>query len=334
MRRLNPRVALAYFVKALCLAYVAATSADAQILSKREPPWQLWTINADGTGLKQLADTTGYSCGSPKWSPDGKLVAFDTRPVGESISASQIAVIRADGTGLRLLGPGGMPSWSPDGTQIAFHTYASGGNTPRIVVMNADGTGQETIAHHFGSPRWMPNGNQIAMIGADGGLAVYDLTTGKERSMFTSAIQVYPGFGISHDGKQVCFGVYTRGLFLSKLDQRSLKPTQLVTTEAGNCYHASWSPDDKYVVLGWKSIRTAISTEQFGYRGEVFPEPRIIPTLHQLLILDVNSSAAPTPFLGQDISRNNTNPDWSPDGKMIIFASQDAAAEQIPPRSK
>ena len=26
---------------------------------------------------------------------------------------------------------------------------------------------------------------------------------------------------------------------------------------------------------------------------------------------------------GQDANRNNTNPDWSPDGKTIVYSSQD-----------
>ena len=157
-----------------------------------EAQWELWKVNADGGGLARFADTPGYSCGSAKWSPDGTMVAYDTRPIEDDLQASQIAVIRADGTGLRLLGPGSMPSWSPDGTHLVFHTY-----DPRaVVVMNADGTGRETIVDHFGSPRWMPAGNRIALIGSNGGIALFDLATGKERHVLMGPYSLRPGFAV------------------------------------------------------------------------------------------------------------------------------------------
>src|SRR5262245_21969137 len=52
------------------------------------PPWELWTINVDGTGLKQLIASPGFRHGSPDWSPDGKWVAYDRWPNGEVFDAS------------------------------------------------------------------------------------------------------------------------------------------------------------------------------------------------------------------------------------------------------
>ena len=133
--------------------------------------------------LALLSDTPGYTCGSPDWSPDGKLIAYDTWRVGQTFSDSKVAVIRSDGSQLRLLGPGAMPSWSPDGTHLVCHTYES---PQTVIVMNADGSGRETIVNHWGSPRWSPRGNRIATIGADRGIALFDLATGKERSILAA----------------------------------------------------------------------------------------------------------------------------------------------------
>jgi dipeptidyl aminopeptidase/acylaminoacyl peptidase len=58
------------------------------------------------------------------WSPDGQWVAYDEIPPGGD-GRSQIALIRADGTGRRPLfaTPNGYdtsPAWSPDGSSLAF----------------------------------------------------------------------------------------------------------------------------------------------------------------------------------------------------------------------
>src|SRR5688572_24108755 len=91
-----------------------ATDAAAQLggPGRPQPPYELWTIDAAGGNARRLVATPGFTCGSPDWSPDGRTIAFDTWRVGQSYDDSKIAVIRADGTGLELIGDGGMPSWS------------------------------------------------------------------------------------------------------------------------------------------------------------------------------------------------------------------------------
>ena len=172
------------------------------VCSSARASYELWKINPDGSGLAPFAETPGYSCGSPDWSPDGKFVAYDTWKVEETYSKSQVAVIRADGTDIRLLGPGAMPSWSPDGKQLVCHTYS---RPTTIVVLNPDGSGREAIINHWGSPRWSPKGNRIASI-LNGGIALHDLATGTERNIFPRPYNVLHGFSISPDGLRFCFG--------------------------------------------------------------------------------------------------------------------------------
>jgi len=268
--------------------------------------YDLWKINPDGTGLARFAETSGYSCGSPDWSPDGKLVAYDTWKNEESYGKSQVAVIKADGTDIRLLGPGAMPNWSPDGKQLVCHVYS---RPTTIVVMNPDGSGREAIINHFGSPRWSPNGNRIATILRDG-IALHDLATGTERAIF-SGHSVQHGFSVSPDGLRFCFGdhvsrVYQApgqvtggGLFVATLDERSMNANVRQLLKQGEIDHTSWSPDGKRVVFCWH------------------PENKN----GQLYIMNVDSDDPPQRLEGQDPDRHNTNADWSPDGKTIIFAS-------------
>ncbi len=288
-----PHPASSPFKTAVCLLLVFTASS----LTTHAAPWELWQIDAAGGGLRRFTEAPGYTCGSPDWSPDGKFVAYDTWPAGEPLQNSQIAVVRADGTHRRLIGPGAMPSWSPDGTQIVCHTY---GNSPSIVVMNADGSGRETIATHWGSPRWSPRGNRIASI-LNGNIALFDLATGHEHQILHGPYYARQGFAISPDGLRFCFGNENDGIAVATLDKHTMAASVRVLAMAGICHCASWAPDGKHIVAGWQP------------NGAKFA---------QLYIFDADGETEPKPISGQDTERSNYNPDWSPDGKTIVFATE------------
>jgi Tol biopolymer transport system component len=72
---------------------------------------QIWTIRPDGTASRQLTQmATGAE--APTWSPTGRRIAFTTRPAA---GRSDVATMRADGSGVRVLTHGGIslkPDWS------------------------------------------------------------------------------------------------------------------------------------------------------------------------------------------------------------------------------
>lgn len=53
----------------------------------------MWTCDADGTNCQQLTFFEGPQGGAPRWSPDGRWIAFDSRVEGKA----QIYVIPSDG---------------------------------------------------------------------------------------------------------------------------------------------------------------------------------------------------------------------------------------------
>jgi Tol biopolymer transport system component len=261
--------------------------------------WQLWQIDVDGSRLKQLSYMSGCRCGSPDWSPDGKYIAFDTTRSDQAWDETQIAVIRADGSECRVIGRGAVPSWSPDGKLIACQASDS----PRgIVVMNSDGTGREAILDHGWSARWSPVGNCIAAAAADGtGILLFDLATGREQAIFSGPYSLRHGFSISPDGRRFCFSSNMNpGQALATLDETSMRATVSWPLPTGIAYHSSWSTDGRRIVFAWR------------------PTQR---DLIQLYTLGADSSQAPTLLPGQDRSRHNVNPDWSPDGRTIVFSS-------------
>ncbi len=81
---------------------------------------KLWLSSVDGKQrAKELASVRGAAV-QPKWSPDGKRIAFVSERDGHNL----IAIYELDGSSVRYLAPSvdkdSMPRWSPDGKWIVF----------------------------------------------------------------------------------------------------------------------------------------------------------------------------------------------------------------------
>ncbi len=88
---------------------------------------ELWVAGADGTNLSRLTEPTGYRLGSPRWSPDGRWIAYDAQG-GDG--RWDVYLIDAAGGQPRCLTPQAsdenLPSWSRDGRWIYFASNRSG----------------------------------------------------------------------------------------------------------------------------------------------------------------------------------------------------------------
>jgi Tol biopolymer transport system component len=129
----------------------------------------LWTVNADGSGARQVGgpgvgrpapnyDSPGpLSDGwMPAWSPDGSEIAFG-RQLG---FGREIEVVRADGSGaqVRVAGPAWNPDWTPDGRLIytknrdrpigpSSRIFISDGGTERQLIPEANAPSRPTYSH-------------------------------------------------------------------------------------------------------------------------------------------------------------------------------------------
>ncbi|HLO31822.1 MAG TPA: protein kinase [Anaerolineales bacterium] len=125
----------------------------------------LYTINADGTGLKQLTQSPGSDF-EPAWSPDGKQIAFTSVREGfrqiYSLDVNSLAVTLLTNTTNMI--ESSQPAWSPDGAKIAYMVKRVG--TYQVWAMT--NTGQEAVQlAHSGQnlwdflPAWSADGTTI-----------------------------------------------------------------------------------------------------------------------------------------------------------------------------
>lgn len=130
----------------------------------------LRVVNADGGDLHVLVrDMEAYRMSNLVWSPDGTRLAFGRVPDG-------IYTIGVDGSGLRLVIPGGLyPNWSPDGSRISHEHYGWPLNGP-LFIAAADGTNVVEFAQGRAGP-WNPlvqPEQEVAEVPAASGGATFD----------------------------------------------------------------------------------------------------------------------------------------------------------------
>jgi putative hemolysin len=126
----------------------------------------IWVINADGTGQKNLTDTPDIDEGFPSWSPDGQHIAFTSRRDGNN----EIYVMQADGTNASRWTDNPAddfaPAWSPDGAQIAFVSDRDrDAGIYDIYIMEVVSTAVTRLTDDEAidySPAWSPDGTRIA----------------------------------------------------------------------------------------------------------------------------------------------------------------------------
>lgn len=109
-------------------------------------PFDIYTINPDGTGLTDITNTPSFDEQSLDWSPDGSRIVFDGQAYPPPAD-SDVYVMNRDGSGKVDITQNASAYednslWSPDGSRILFHTTQSPAG---FYLMNPDGTSRSLV---------------------------------------------------------------------------------------------------------------------------------------------------------------------------------------------
>lgn len=308
----------------------------------------LYVIRADGHGFYRVASEPGKTMGSPKWSPDGKRIVYYEMPVVDSWNAriqflaakatSQIVSIdvasgerrvHTSGPGLKL-----FPQFLND-DDIAYHVKAG-----EIEGLHYT-SGKPPVKAELRSPSWSPDGTEV----------VYEKTGWSPLPQNTPLYSWDPHYQyrstdsfprLSRDGKLVITEQSMNSSIAVMNPDGSDRRRVFDAGGKGLAFEPCWSPDGEWIVFGYgewfehrmttpaKLMRvrpdgTGVETLLEGPFNAGFPSygpdgKHIVFRLwtdtgaQGLRILDLQTRSV------KALTNEEDNlPDWSPDGRRIVF---------------
>ena len=170
------------------------------------PDGTLWRSKVDGGERLQLTFPP-LRVLLPRWSPDGKQIAFNARLHDAPFN---IYVISSEGGHAQRILPSEQTqedaNWSPDGSSLVFGSDGDVRNKDPIQTIDLGSKRVSALpgSSGFFSPRWSPDGRFIAAMTKDSAfrLMLFDFSSRRWTEVFGSQMG-YPSW--SHDGKYIYF---------------------------------------------------------------------------------------------------------------------------------
>jgi eukaryotic-like serine/threonine-protein kinase len=211
--------------------------------------WDIWTMDADGSGQKQLTADAGKNA-SPTVSPDGRSIVF----VSDRAGVFHIWRMNIDGTEpVQLTNGNGenVPTISHDGKWVVYTSVSDW--TLWKVPINAG----EPVKLTTGNSRWpavSPDGKWIAYFQLERSshpqckVAVIPFQGGEPVKIFDSAQGVPTSLDVrwTPDGKALAYAVdrnEVSNIWIQSLDGGL--PKQMTHFASEKIFSSAWSPDGK-----------------------------------------------------------------------------------------
>jgi dipeptidyl aminopeptidase/acylaminoacyl peptidase len=309
----------------------------------------LWIASWDGKTAVPLTAGTGESETIPRFSPEGRRLAFAADPGGENDTKLQL-MDRQSGAVATLPGVQGTIldiAWSPDARRLALivqdpdlkaHDATLAGPTgptpsaspPSDETRDEAGGKVSSTSENVNRPRpivitryhFAEDGEGYLLNGRKR-LWIYDLGTDKATRLTTGEYdEALPAW--SPDGKSIVFTSkrlvdpdksYDDNLYVARVDETGTEPRRLtdyVGSDNAPDWHSypTWSPDGRWIAY-----------LQGG-------PPKLISYATRSLAVIAATGGEPK-VLTARLDRNVTNPVWSPDGQSLRFTVEDDGVQRI-----
>lgn len=238
--------------------------------SSRNGVPRIYVMNDDGSQQRRLTGDERIEMAA-SWSPDGRSVAFYSKPLGAG--ASELRIVEVDSgrtvvvTGNGREKGGAAPTWSADGRRLAF-SGRDDANRTQVWAVNSDGSGLLNLsAKAPGRGRgWAsiaPDGQQVAFIAGlrtARAVIVADIASGETRTI-TPDRESFESPRWSPDGRQLLVAsnrddpLESRNdIFVMNADGSAIRN---LTRHPGEDFEGQWSADGRSVVF--QSLRTGTS---------------------------------------------------------------------------
>ena len=310
--------------------WVAYTVATPDMDANRNAT-NLWMAPVAGGDAIQLTRTGKDS--SPKWSPDGKTIAFLSSRGGDS----QIYVLSMEGGEAhpltRISTGTDIVKWSPDGKMIAFtssvypdcvkHSAGTANNDDECNKKRNDEKEKNKVKAHVAEHllyRHWTHWNEgtrahLFVMASDGSSEMKDLTVGANYDVPPDQRGDENDINFSPDSKEICFTAVT-----DKVEATSTNgdlftvavsggEPKRITTQQGFDGNPVYSPDGKYIA--YHAQLTA------GYEADKW----------RVMLYD--RATGKNENLSEGFDRSATNLQWSPDSKTIYFLAENETQQPV-----
>jgi hypothetical protein len=232
--------------------------------------WELYTINADGSGMTNLTNTPDIDEMYPQVSPDGTKLCFVVDEGRGRRRVRHIYYMNIDGTQrVHVAAHARQPCWCFDSKSIAYcndeykrystREYATSGVTLYYLDTGWERPHRNAELHHLYAITWGPHGKWFLGV-VHGGMGYSDTILAFEAfgtGVFDMARWGVKGCrpNLSVDGTRMVWGETDWNLCLADIDLTGVQPVVTNLREIIRCerkykvYHVDISPDSKHIVF-------------------------------------------------------------------------------------
>jgi TolB protein len=122
----------------------------------------LHILNVSDLQVQRLTQISDSFISRPAWSPDGALIAFESKITSSRQAPDIYLVNSAGGSPRALTSSAGSPAWHPSGQKFVFFKFDSNGS---LATINKDGSNEQTLITGYAQPDYSPDGQKIVSVG-------------------------------------------------------------------------------------------------------------------------------------------------------------------------